>query len=128
MKIKEEIQITAEYLRENPNHIFVFGDNVGRKGYGGAAALRDEANTYGFITMKNIFEDNTDYTPEEYIPMFLDEAQKLRNHIQDNPGKTFLISKVGAGIANRNHIWEEIIQPALPAFLMDLENVILLWK
>ena len=128
MRVVKETKITKEYLRANPQTIFVFGDNMARKGYGGAAALRDEPNTYGFITMKNIYEENPDYTPTEYIPTFLDEARKLREYIQNSPGITFIISKVGAGIANHHNIWEEVICPALPAFLMDLENVILLWR
>ncbi|MFW6247319.1 MAG: hypothetical protein ACOC22_04075 [bacterium] len=63
----EEI-ITRKYLKENPEHIFVFGDNLLRKGYGGAAKLRDLPNTYGFITKK--YPDNKDesfYTPDEYM-------------------------------------------------------------
>ena len=44
--------ITKEYLRNNLNNMFVFGDNLLRRGYAGAASLRDEPNAYGFITKK----------------------------------------------------------------------------
>ena len=47
---KEELFIDRDYLRNNPDDIFVFGDNWLRDGHGGAALLRDEPNTYGFIT------------------------------------------------------------------------------
>jgi len=47
--------ITAQYLKENPDHIFVFGDNTVRKGFGGAAKFRDFPNTYGFVTLKSYF-------------------------------------------------------------------------
>jgi len=44
--------MTKEYLRAHPEVIFVFGDNLIHRGKGGAAKLRDEPNTYGFITKK----------------------------------------------------------------------------
>jgi len=106
--------ITNEYLRANPNHIFVFGDNTIRKGKGGAATLRDEPNTFGFITKK--FPNNSDesfYRPAEYQKIFHDERQKLIDEIIAHPERTYLISKIGAGLANRYHIWEEVIKPGL---------------
>ena len=128
MEIRNEFKVTAKYLRENPNYIFVFGDNRGREGYAGAAALRDEPNTYGFITVKNLYSAEPSYTPANYISDYLTEITILRHKIINNPDKIFLISKVGAGIANKYGIWEEVIEPTLPIFLMDLENVVLLWS
>ena len=54
------IHITQKYLREHSNEIFVFGDNILRKGHGGAAALRNEPNTYGFITKKDLEQAQLD--------------------------------------------------------------------
>lgn len=48
--------ITKYWLKKHLECIFVFGDNLIREGYGGAAILRDEPNTYGFITKK--YPDN----------------------------------------------------------------------
>lgn len=106
--------ITIGYLRENPNHIFVFGDNTIRKGKGGAAITRDEDNTYGFITKR--LPDSNDgsyYKPQEYLPIFRDEMIKLIHTIIYNPNKTFLISKLGAGLANKYMIYEKVIKPGL---------------
>ena len=116
--------ITKEYLRQNPDHIFVFGDNLIRKGKGGAAILRDEPNVYGFITKKFPSVLKTDYYQvEEYIPVFHIEMNKLIQEIEGNPNKTYLISKLGAGLANKYQIWENVIEPNLKKMLEKYENV-----
>lgn len=109
------MQITKEYLRNNLNHIFVFGDNSIRKGKGGAAKLRDEPNTYGFITKK--YPKNTKisfYKPKEYQNIFDKEIEKLKEVIINYHHNLFLISKLGSGLANRYCIFEQIIEPRLP--------------
>lgn len=43
--------ITREYVRANPTMMFVFGDNMARRGYGGQAkAMRNEPNAIGVPT------------------------------------------------------------------------------
>jgi len=127
---KEQI-ITKEYLEANPNHIFVFGDNLLRKGTGGAAKLRDMKNTYGFITKKSPgWEDKDFYKPEEYTSVYVSEINKLIKEIkyhQANFQTLFLISKAGAGLANRFGIWEEIIEPTIKKHLGIYDNVKFLW-
>jgi len=49
---KTDVFITESFLNENPNTIFVFGDNLKRIVCGGAAALRYHKQSYGFITKK----------------------------------------------------------------------------
>ena len=115
--------ITKRYLKNNPNHIFVFGDNLIRKGKGGAAKLRDEPNTYGFITKK--YPNNnieSFFKPDEYKYIFANELRKLEFKIKNNPNKVFLISKLGSGLANRFNIYEEIIEDGLKN-LLKYENV-----
>ena len=122
--------VTAQYLRDNPDHIFVFGDNTIRKGKGGAAKLRDFPNTYGFITKK--YPNNLDgsfYRPKEYMSIFVDESMKLAQEITDNPDKTYLISKLGAGLANKYGIWEQVIKERLLLLkIAYTKSVILLWE
>ena len=117
------MNITSEYLRANPNHIFVFGDNLLRKGKGGAAALRDHYNTYGFITKKapNNREESF-YTPEEYIPVYEQEVDRLFDYAKGNPS-LFLISPIGAGLANKYGIFDQIIQPNIKDDLSGVENI-----
>jgi len=118
--------VTKEFLRDNPNITFVFGDNLIRKGKGGAAALRDEPNTYGFVTKK--YPNNQDesfYRPDEYVELFYAELLKLAKEIEKNSERTYLISKLGGGLANRYKIYEEVIEPSLEKLAL-LDNVIIM--
>lgn len=126
--MKEKL-IDRAYLKANPNHIFVFGDNTTRIGSGGAAILRDEPNTYGFVTQ--IFPSaskGAHYTTAEYKFVYPIELRHLRNEIKLNPDKHYLISRVGGGLANKHGIWEKIIEPRIKQDLSDLPNVEFLWE
>lgn len=123
-----EIIITREYLRANPNHVLVFGDNLLRKGKGGGAKLRDEPNTYGFITKKAPNNKiSSFYNIKEYISVFNDELFKLMKEILDNQHTTYLISRIGGGLANEFGIFELIIDPMIRTQLR-YNNVIFLWN
>ncbi len=129
MACYRDIQITNQFLNDNPNALFVFGDNLIGKGYGGAAALRDHPQAIGFVTKK--FPDNRDtsfYDPEEYESLFFQELKKLENIIESNPDKTFYISQLGGGLANRYNIWGVLIQPNVVGKLHFLKNVVFCWK
>ena len=118
--------ITADLLNKNPDWIFVFGDNTLRRGLGGAAKLRYHPQSYGFITKKKPdYQDSSFYTIEEYQEVFLKEMEKLMAFIQRNPNKIFMISKIGAGLANKHGIYEAIIRKGLE-FLTAYGNVKLL--
>lgn len=120
--------VTREYLRNHPDCIFVFGDNTCRRGKGGAAVLRDEPNSYGFITKRYPSnEDGSFFLPEEYESIFKKELDKLEKMIESNPNKTFLISKLGSGLANRYSIFETVIYDGLIALDEKYENVKLLF-
>jgi len=118
------LTITSEYLHKNPDHIFVFGDNSIRKGTGGAAKYRHMRNTYGFITKKYPNnESNSFYIPLHYEKVYEEEMRKFRIYIAQRPDLTFLISKLGAGLANRFGIFEKIIEPRIKKDLEDYSNV-----
>ena len=122
------MRINREYLKKNRNHIFVFGDNSIRRGNAGAAELRDEPNTFGFITKK--FPDNNKtsfYTPEEYKPIFEKELEKLEMHIKLSPNCLWLISQIGSGLANKYNIWEKVIQKEIFKLPDRYNNVKLLF-
>jgi hypothetical protein len=125
----ENFIMSEDFLDKNKRAIFVFGDNTLRQGYGGAAALRDHPQTYGFITKK--YPDNHDtsfYKPEDYNSIFFDELIKLRVLISDEPFKTFYISQLGAGLANKYNIWEKVIKEGLENNLQQYPNVVFLWE
>ena len=127
MKI-ENLKVDKQYLDDNPHCVFVYGDNLIHKGHGGAAYLRDHPRAVGFVTKK--YPDNRDssfYKPEEYEQIFWACVKELKNRIARSPNTTFLISKLGAGLANRYGIWESIIKPNLANELVMFDNVVLLW-
>lgn len=124
----ENFIMTEDFLNQNKRAIFVFGDNTLRQGYGGAAALRDHPQSYGFITKK--YPDNHDtsfYRPNEYSSIFFGELVILKEWIREDPFKTFYISQLGAGLANKYHIWENIIKQGLEKNLQQYPNVVFLW-
>lgn len=119
--------IDEKYLVENPTHVFVFGDNTLRVGNGGAAALRHLPNTYGFITKKKPTHNDEDfYNQYDYVGVYMYEIDKLRSLAIANPKKTYLISKLGAGLANKYNIWETVVKPTIKNFL-DEPNIVFLW-
>lgn len=121
--------ITENFLNENSNIFFVYGDNLERRGHGGAAKLRDHPRAIGFITKK--FPDNKDesfYKPEEYSPVFFEELRKLKKRIEENPNKTFYISQLGGGLANKYNIWQKLIHHNLVKSLSHLDNVVFCWS
>ena len=129
MAIYKDIKITQEFLEDNPNAYFVFGDNLERYGHGGAAKLRDHPHAIGFITKK--FPDNRDgsfYKPEEYSPVFFEELKKLKAIVEKRTDKLFFISKLGGGLANKFRIWDRLIRHNLVRTLDDFSNVIFCWS
>jgi len=85
------LKITAKYLKDHPDQIFVYGDNTTRKGKGGAAALRDEPNSYGFITKKHPNNrEGSFYKPDEYCIIYQEEISKLKRLIESSPRNNFL--------------------------------------
>ena len=123
-----EIIITKDYLKSHQNEIFVFGDNTLHQGKGGAAALRNESNVYGFITKR--YPNNDDksfYKPVVYAEIYAIEIDKLKNAIESNQDKIFLISKLGAGLANRYNIFEKVIAKFIKNDLSAYKNVKFLW-
>jgi hypothetical protein len=124
----ENFIVTKKFLDENPNAVFIFGDNLRRLGYGGAAALRDHPQTYGFITKRN--PDNMDesfYRPESYRFDFNVYVLELRLFIEKNNDKIFYVSQLGGGLGNRYKIWEKVIKPGLEKNLSHYDNVVFLW-
>ena len=129
MQIIQEFKVTKKYLDDRPNSIFIYGENILKKGCGGAARLRYHTQSYGFITKKYPNHNMAEayYMPSNYRVVFEKEVSALINMIKKNPDKEFLISKLGAGLANAYKIFEHIIEPDLPIKLKEFSNVKFLW-
>jgi hypothetical protein len=122
------VKVTKEFLKRNQHCVFVFGDNLQHKGNKGAAELRDCENTYGFVTKKFPSSDpRAFFTSSEYEPIYAMEIARLRLDASMHPESTYLISRVGGGLANRYNIFETIIEPRMKKDLKDLLNVKFLW-
>jgi hypothetical protein len=130
MKAKfKPIKITKEFLDQNPNSFFVFGDNSQRVGADGASALRGHPKAIGFITKKTSNNNPSSFFKvDEYIKPFFEQLNQLVNHIQSHPNYTFYISKIGSGLANYYYIWEKLIGHNLVEDLKDFENVVFCWE
>jgi hypothetical protein len=129
MAIYKNIMITQEFLDDNVDSYFIFGDNLTREGMGGAARLRYHPHAIGFITKK--FPDNNDnsfYKPEEYASVFFEELKKLETIIKKRPDKKFYISQLGGGLANKFKLWEKLIRHNLVRTLEKYDNVIFCWN
>lgn len=128
MSKHEHIKITQEFLDNNPNAYFVFGDNLERSGYEGDSELRDHPHSIGFITKK--FADNKDesiYKSEEYSPVFFEELKKLKIIIEKRPDKLFYVSRLSSGEANKYYIWQKLIRHNLVRALESCNNVVFCW-
>lgn len=82
--------LTRSFIRKNPDDVFVFGDNLERRGTGGQAKeMRGEPNCIGLATKRSpkydhsAFFDDSDY--DEIVDLIeqdfinIEEAAKTRN-------------------------------------------------
>lgn len=67
-KVERRQFITREYVRANRDKLFLFGDNLERRGFGGqAAAMRREPNAIGIPTKKSpSYRDDAFFTDDEF--------------------------------------------------------------
>lgn len=61
------------FLRNNLDCLFVFGDNVERRGKGGVTKIGDEPNTYGFIMKKQPLSTDSAFSR---IPLVMDSVSR----------------------------------------------------
>lgn len=128
-KVIYQERISRSDLRENPENLYVFGDNMARAGYGGQAReMRGEPNAVGIVTKwapgraeKDYFTDSDffrDKVPAEICKAF----ELLHEHL--NSGKDIVIpsSGIGTGLAEL-----ELRAPKLYVYIQekiaDLEGV-----
>jgi hypothetical protein len=118
-KVNNSMEITKEYLRNNPSHILVFEDTEDRLSTNGYASLRDLQNTYSLATRDTKFCNALSYSMEHYEKKFYKELTKLVNAIETNPEFTFLISRMDANFELNRSIFE----PKLKGVLKRYKNV-----
>jgi len=130
MAVYKNIKITLQFLDANPNSYFVFGDNFMRKGNSESSKIiKIHPHALGFITKKFPSDDEGSfYRPNEYVDVFFEELAKLNKIVKRYPTKTFYVSKLGSGAANRYGIWDNLISYHLIRTLEVYNNVVFCWK
>ena len=96
--------IKRDYVIENHDKYFVFGDNFERTGYGGQAkAMRGEQNAIGIATKKKASHDRWAYLTDSDFDMFqkeLDTKLKIiKNHLLDGKIVIWPEDGIGTGLA-----------------------------
>ncbi|MFN0278933.1 MAG: hypothetical protein ACKVRN_10055 [Pyrinomonadaceae bacterium] len=93
--------ISRSFVRDHRNHIFLFGDNLARRGFGGqAAAMRGEPNAVGIPTKKHP-SNNEDafFTDAEFEQnkAAIDRAFERLRHISTTREQIIVIPADGLG-------------------------------
>ena len=123
-------RISVGFLKKYKKEvIFVFGDNLDRRGLGGQAAIaRKVTNSYGFVTKKYPTHSPSDYyKPSEYSNKFISEIKKLKKEIEKNNDIIYLVPTLGNGLANKFNIWENVIRNNIKIELEGYNNVVFLY-
>lgn len=96
--------IKRKFMKENPETLFIFGDNFERRGHGGQAKeMRAEPNAVGIPTKrsptyeKDAFLKNKDF--DEFKTYLDKESVKLINAIDESKDIVIPYDGIGTGIA-----------------------------
>lgn len=117
IKVEQQNRYSVQDVRNNPDKIFVFGDNSIGQGTGGQAQIRNEPNTAGIMTKK--FPRNTpdaflyDSEYEDNIKRINEDINNLKERAK---GKTivFPTDGIGTNLADMAHT-----APKTMRFLID---------
>ncbi len=93
--------ITRSFVQQHPDYIFLFGDNLARRGFGGqAAAMRNEPNALGIPTKKlpsrsaNAFFTDSEFQQNKAA---IDDAFEKRSRRSSSKIQTVVTPKDGIG-------------------------------
>lgn len=107
--------IYREDLQENPNVLYVFGDNDLRKGRGGQAAeMRDEPNAVGVRTKwtpgtgHGAYFYDSDY--EQIIEMIDDDLEPIIEALENDRIVVFPLDGIGTGLAYLSENAPEVLK------------------
>jgi len=110
---------TRAYIKEHPDWLFVFGDNLARSGLGGQAAeARGEPNAIGIATkLRPSMDPGAFLTDAYYDEWFAAERTTMRRLMEaSSNGRTIIwpLDGIGTGLArlekNAPAIWNDIKQ------------------
>ncbi|MBX2806491.1 MAG: hypothetical protein KTR19_11000 [Hyphomicrobiales bacterium] len=113
-------------IKSHPDWLFVFGDNLERKGYGGQArAARDEPNAVGIATKRSpgMGPDDffTDGDKTKWEASSAEDLNRLRRHIHAGGVVIWPLDGIGTGLAKLPECAPSIHQ-AIEEFKHALED------
>lgn len=97
--------ITKDKVKENTDVLYLFGDNLLRKGLGGQAKeMRGEENALGVVSKKypsnNISSFYTDDDFYSWLEVFSVDIKNLAEKINSGKYKALVIPQIGVGLAD----------------------------
>ena len=104
---------TREEIRANPDKVYVFGDNLDRRGLGGQAAeARGEPNAIGIPTKYSPLDFLSDDDFDAWLPIAVSDCERIQKAQAE--GKTIVWPKdgIGTGLAalekHAPKIWKQL--------------------
>lgn len=103
LHINVEIQkkwYSIEQCNQNPNKLYVFGDNLKRVGKGGQAMIRDAYNAFGIATKRTPSMDEAAFfsdRPDEAIALFEDIYNLVYTFYNNETFDTIVLPADGLG-------------------------------
>ena len=92
-----------------------------------AAISRAIKNNFSDKIIEVIIHTGQHYD-ENMSQIFFEELEKLKKIVKLRPDKTFYVSQIGGGLANKFRIWELLIRDNLVRSLENFSNVVFCWE
>lgn len=97
--------ITRKKMKEHPEMLFVFGDNIHRRGFGGQAKeMRGELNAVGLPTKRTPEHNDEAYLRDDMLSIIMatsaSDVGRLVNHLVNGGTVVWPEDGIGTGLAD----------------------------
>ena len=123
-KVERWNRITREAVRAHRDWLFVFGDNIERRGHGGqAAAMRGEPNSLGIATKRAPGMNEDDFFSDQSDEFAIVANDLAKLFAEFKTGRTIIIpmNGIGSGFAQLK-TRSPLIHDMINKMLADLET------
>ncbi len=122
MKIIEQKFITEQDCFDNPKSLYLFGDNLRRRGKKGQAQIRDCLNSFGIATKHKPSTTDDSYFSDKDLSYVYNDFAALNKLLKSGFYNTLVIPSdgIGTGLAK--------LQEKAPAILAFINVVLDKWK
>lgn len=123
MTILRPARILRAHLRASPDRLFVFGDNLSRRGYGGQAKeMRGEPNSIRLPTKRSPYDYLQDSDLQVIKQATLTDRLKLIDHLTFGGIVVWPAAGIGTGLA-RLRSNAPLVANFYDLFLIQLEDL-----